>query len=1524
MKRKPRPLLSRGGTPPAPRRGRRGSKAAAATRIDLDPAVTAGFIHDRYDLLVRGCVRSCVPVAEVIIELHGEVVGILQHGQLDETPRSDLNDGVINHIFHTNLPLRRTDAHGVHVCNVAARTRNGEHCQQSFELALDPHGPSPVTITSGPTVSPRDYAHLRAPLVLYVERAALDASGQLLVHGWSISSTSVVTVQVFVGEDLIGVARLGGQRLDVETVFPAYPNARTSGFTFSKRLRAPVEGVASVRVQAINLQGFSHETVVPVQCPAVLLEPQQTETIVPIVTPTVMARQPSSSPTPINDPTRQIRFFCDNIELDAEGHLRVIGWALCPVGLASITVHLGDQELGLADLGLPRADVAEEYRHVPMAQHSGFRFIASLGALEITERRIRLVLRNSRDDVREEVRTIPAIDTTLSAQSGSAPTRFRLEVDTPSIVAGNAVDPVVGQLTIEGWALARSGVAKIDVLLDEQRVGEVHYGLARQDVAAAFPDWADSLRCGFAFHCPPRGLRNGRHVVQLRVHATNGETFDHRFNIQVSEPDNLDDNSLIRRRMTQAEADVLHDVLNSLGQRTEFRLIVRHNAEDESNHLLATLASLQSQVYDAWRVTIVATDGDTASATRILLAEAADELADKVEVVEPSHPLFDQPLADDSDHSPSLFGVLTAGDRFGCDALLQMAVASALYRDADFLYADESRISPASHVREPFFKPDFSPDLLLSTNYIGRPWFASGKLLNRSRMTLRDLANYSEYDAVLRCTERAARIHHVPKLLCDRGTEQIDDTRLEASALQRAATRRGIAAKVSAGAAPGTWRFRRTHKVSGLVSIIIPTCGARGLIETCIKSLRKRTAYRNFEIICVDNIPNSARGQKAWLRRNADRVVPMPEAFNWSHFNNRGADAASGEYLLFLNDDIEVTQPDWLGAMLEHMQRPEVAIVGPQLLFPDHKVQHAGMFLGLQGVARHAFRFTAADEPGYFGLALTQRNVIAVTGACMLMRRSLYKALGGFEEAHEIINNDLDFCLRAHQAGKLIVYTPYASLVHHEAASRDGLEDLFDLRHFDERWRTLFAAGDPYFNPNLSRNADDYRRGDEVTEAIFADRPLFRHADIKRILVVKLDHIGDFVTAIPAMRRLKQIFPAASIHVLTGRAARSFHGLEDCIDEFIEFEYFHAISRHGTKDVSTEEYEVLRQRLAPYRFDIAVDLRKHPDTRNVLRYTPARFLAGYDHMGQFPFLDISLEWDSDRNLTRKRSHVTNDLINLVEAIGTAGTVDSEQMPRFLPQPPPDFLSDDARALFDKPVVAVHPGVGNATRQWPAEHFAALIDLLVERNAVNVLLIGGAEEAELAGEVHGQITNGQAVVSLVGGTSLRQLFDILRACTLYIGNNSGPKHIAAMLGVPTIGVHSGVVDATEWAPVGRRAVAVRRDMACSPCYIESPDGCPRNMACLRGLEPAAVFQMSQVFLATPLPARIIEPLVETAVDSVKVAKPLHQQNGRIRVNGNGHAPPTEAAPTALGKIPRGHPAIDKGNAAARCNSRLRPV
>lgn len=1475
--------------------------------IQIDPAVSGGFIHGRFDVQLSGRVASPAAVDAVELETEGVVVARAVFGQPHRAPVVTMPDGTPGRqrAFQLSLPRPQALADAPCQCLIRARTGDGHSHTEALDLAIDPTAPEPIMVRSGPTQAGLAHTSGRPQIVLYVERAVLDSDGNLGVHGWAVAMTPIVTVQVFVGEhERLPAAQLGGQRDDVANFYPTYPNARLSGFACNGHVDQSVWSLSSVRVQAISMHGFAVEVVVPVERiaaraaarpPAVSAEPQPEASrpfsplrqepvykltadfrIAPdplplgptLAVPEVLEpRQPvqapephAAEPQPPQDKRREIHYFCDEAVVAPDGTLGVDGWAVCAVGIAGVSVYLGREKLGDAELGLPRSDVGEEHATIPMARLSGFRFRKHLPDIADGEHGVRIVVRNGFDDVRDEIKVVTfrrvaapppvAAEAPPPAAQTTGLSEFRFELDSPQVVDDAVQEVVTGRLTIEGWVLARSGVTALDVFLDDQRLGEAHYGLARQDVGAAFPDWENALRSGYAFHCPPRSLRDGTHTMRLVIRAKNGQEMLRSFTIEVKKTEEEDSLASIRRRMGRAEANVLAAVLDDLDYHPGFRLILRQIGAPVPEQLRATIDSLTRQAYADWQLAMLTGADDDAAALRDLIAGCAGEQVERITVIGPSDVAFDAPLAADAEDRMLLFGLLCPGDELAVDAFAEIALAGGLHRAADLLYADEARVSPVSHEREPFFKPDFSPDLLLSTNYIGRPWFAAGALLRRVAVTPRALLRDGDYDLVLRCTEQAEAVHHIPRLLAKRGAIALDDDATSRAALTRAAARAGIDADVMDGCLPGVWRFRRMSQTTGKVAIIIPTCAAHGYIENCIATLRGHTAYRNYEIVCIDNIPDSQMAWKVWLQQNADRIIDIQEPFNWSRFNNLAVAATDSEYLLFLNDDIEIAQDDWLDVLLEHAQRPEVAIVGPQMLYPSGKVQHAGMFLGA-GIGRHAFRFAPADDPGYFGLALTQRNVIAVTGACMLVRRSYFEELGGFDEAHSIINNDLDFCLRAHQAGKLVVFTPHASLTHHELASRERLPDVFDTTHFNSRWKTLFAAGDPYFSPLLSRYSDDYRPDDEAVQTVFAAHPLFEAEEIRRILVVKLDHIGDFVTALPAIRRLKTLFPRATITVLAGRTARGFASMEPAIDELVEFEFFHTRSQLGEKELLKEDFLALRAQLAPYRFDLAVDLRKHLSTRDVLQYTGARFLAGYDYMGQFPFLDIALEWEGDKTLQRKRSHIVDDLLALVEAIGTACGTDRNLLPAPPARPEPETLPEPVRALFAKPVVAMHIGAGNITKTWPAEYFSALIDLLIERNGVNVMLIGGPDDREPSEALLETLLRPDAVGSVAGRAGLSELPRLLSACCLYIGNDSGPKHIAAALGIPTIGIHSGVVDAIEWGPVGRRAVALRRNMTCSPCYLARAEDCPRALACLHHLDPSVVHETATMLLARPV-------------------------------------------------------------------------
>jgi ADP-heptose:LPS heptosyltransferase/GT2 family glycosyltransferase len=1171
------------------------------------------------------------------------------------------------------------------------------------------------------------------------------------------------------------------------------------------------------------------------------------------ILPSAAEPSPGAPDGPAWDLGRAILLICDHAVVTAESMLRVRGWSACGHGIERVSIAVDGRHLGDAEYGRERPDVAVDYPGMPVA--TGFIFEQTVPGLAGGAHELRLTAVSHAGD-RKDI-AVPVRPPATAA--------FRFELDGPATKDGVAIRPVSGRLLIEGWALARDGMAGIDVELDGTPLGHAHYGMARPDVGAAFPDWDGASRAGYTFHCPARALPEGEHVIQLTARSKTGEAHVHAFHITVRKTDNPEAEASIRRRIKRVERNMVDGVLDQLGWRPAFHLIVTGDADAQEAARTLTIRSIVEQSWSAWRVTVLGSDAAEAEATRDTIARLAPEDAGRFAVIDPADPAWTAPFV--IGETASLVGVLAIGDELGRDALGAFAIATGVHPNADCLYADEFRLAPGGTRPEAFFKPDFSPGLSLAANYLGRPLIARPSLLERIGTTPESLLRDGFHDLALRCAEAAADIRHVPELLSRTDGAGAANRDHGADPSRAAMDRRGIAAEVLPGAAPSTWRVRRTAPVTGKVSIIIPTRAAKGHIETCLKTLRDVTAYRNFEIVCIDNIPSTEPRWKEFVRRHADKVVEIPPPFNWSRFNNDAATAADGEYLLFLNDDIEIEQPDWLETMLEAASWPGVGIVGARLLYPNRTVQHAGMFLG-DGMGRHAFRHAEETDPGYFGLALTTREMIAVTGACLLVRRDIFDRLGRFDEAHDVINNDLDFCLRAHRAGLRTIYTPYATLIHHELASRESLAEDYDTARFTGAWRGLFAAGDPYFNPRMSRYSDDYRLDDEGVLAMYAGHPLLDRAAVKAILVVKVDHIGDFIISLPAIRRLKTAFPMAKLVALVAPASAAIASVEPAIDEAIPFEFFHERSELGEKALTEVELEALTARLAPYRFDIAVDLRKHLSTRHLLLCAGARITAGYDSLENFPWLDVVLEWDGDKALQRKRSHIVDDLVNLSAAIETACEPDRRL---FHPAPEPmpvSELPEHARHLFARPVVAIHPGSGNVMRQWPEKHIAPLIDLLLERNDVSVLVVGGRDDEAKAEAIVARVARPDRVATVAGQTRLGDLPRLLAACALFIGGNSGPKHIAAASGVPTIGIHSGVVDPGEWGPMGPRSVALYRDMSCAPCFLAKPEHCPRNLACVEMLDPALVHRTAQMFLAKPERPASVEPMAPPAVKPVR--------------------------------------------------------
>jgi len=435
--------------------------------------------------------------------------------------------------------------------------------------------------------------------------------------------------------------------------------------------------------------------------------------------------------------------------------------------------------------------------------------------------------------------------------------------------------------------------------------------------------------------------------------------------------------------------------------------------------------------------------------------------------------------------------VLRLSDRLSKTALQRLSAAAAAVPDAPVIFGDEDQIDANGRRFAPWFKPDFGDDLFLCQNGFGRAVFFKTAVLHG--LTVPSVAGLDEgiYAAALEATLSSGRDPlHCPGILVHVGGDQAVSPRarvLHLSGSTRRPVVEGFVARRASLAGtrvegPDPCGFLRLHHPLPdpvpLVSIVIPTRDRQDLLEACINSLDRATSYRNKEVIILDNDSEepATKAYFAALSQRPDvRVIPAPGPFNYPRLINLGASQARGDLLMTLNNDIEAFEPDWLDEMVSQVSRPGVGLVGCLLLYPDRSVQHAGVIVGLSGVAGHMYADAAPDDPGHAGRIYVTQDLSAVTGACQLMRRSLFEQLGGLDERHlAVAYNDIDFCLRVREAGQRVIYTPHARLLHHHSASRGSdirIERLASLTWEREYMRTRWAHilfDDPFFNPNLS------------------------------------------------------------------------------------------------------------------------------------------------------------------------------------------------------------------------------------------------------------------------------------------------------------------------------------------------------------------------------------------------------------------------------------------------------------------------
>jgi len=601
----------------------------------------------------------------------------------------------------------------------------------------------------------------------------------------------------------------------------------------------------------------------------------------------------------------------------------------------------------------------------------------------------------------------------------------RLWCDEPSLDGSTVVSE---QLVVRGWALPRSGGGKVEVEV-EVDVGKrlrAHHGLRRTDLRDALPDEPDALRAGWLLRVTTTDWKPGPRVLRIIARDERGEETTLTRGVE-TDPTAAYRAWLAMREGGPSAAEGPSMIAEASPQAAP-RLLVCLVADGTGGDDLArSRRSLESQTYPNWDLVTVGLDASEPGLGQV------DDLAAGLR-----HFL-------DGERDYVVFA--RAGDVLAPQALLELAQRAGAPDPPGIIYADSDVLDDEGTRRAPFFKPGWSPELLRERDYIG-PFACVARAAARKAVDLEPVPIQSVYELLLRLVDHEQAVVRVPDVLY--------------SAADRAA------------AGDGQGPARATTQDTPRASIVIPTAFRDGFAARCLESIREQTTYPEYEVVLVGHsTPGAPPGIE--LAGIECRVVSHDGPFNDSAQKNLGARAASGELLVFVDDDTQVVTPDWIERLLEQTRRPGVAVAGGKLVFADGTLELAGVLVtdGDPPAYPIGSGLTAGD-PGYRGLLAVARNASSVGGGFMAVGRDAFAALDGFDEAFAVDFGDVDLCLRAQSAGQRVAWTPRAVLQRQERAAVDRDPQPRDESRFKQRWRGRLEAGDPYYNPNLStRQGED-------------------------------------------------------------------------------------------------------------------------------------------------------------------------------------------------------------------------------------------------------------------------------------------------------------------------------------------------------------------------------------------------------------------------------------------------------------------
>ncbi|MEI8372913.1 MAG: glycosyltransferase family 2 protein [Planctomycetota bacterium] len=509
-------------------------------------------------------------------------------------------------------------------------------------------------------------------------------------------------------------------------------------------------------------------------------------------------------------------------------------------------------------------------------------------------------------------------------------------------------------------------------------------------------------------------------------------------------------------------------------------------------YLRAMLDSVLAQTCENWEICLADGASPAAEVAQVLEEYARRDARIRLALLPENRGIAGNSIAALELVSGDYIAFLDHDDTLAPFALFEVVRALNDEPELDFIYSDEDHLNENGNREHPHFKPDWSPDTLRSHNYICHLVVIRRDLLERVGGLREGFDGSQDHDLVLRATERASHIYHIPKILyhwrqhrasMSKGAGKNEAHQAGKKAVREHLARQAIAGSVIDGVSPHTYDVRRSLLRRPMVSIIIPTQDQVGILDRCLESIARST-YTNYEILLVENqsrCPKTFAYYRTLERRPEIRLIPWNDHSNYSKLNNFAVTQTRGEVLLLLNNNTQARNPDWLERMLEHAMQPEVGAVGAKLFYPDGDIQHGGIILGIGGVAGHAHRYFSGSSAGYLHRLVVTQNMSAITGACLMLRKEVFEEAGGFDERLAIVFNDVDLCMRIRRKGYWIVWTPFAMLTHYESRMR-GMNDTLEKQCrfneesqiFADTWHDALREGDPFYSPHLTLSSENF------------------------------------------------------------------------------------------------------------------------------------------------------------------------------------------------------------------------------------------------------------------------------------------------------------------------------------------------------------------------------------------------------------------------------------------------------------------